>query len=176
MILLCSGSAYPLKLVHLHRFSSTTTNWVLKHMLVHIGRNIGQLFSCQYSALWLEGKENSHPAFSCSVEIKDSKCFYLCLSLPLYIWELHQGAVDNATTIRLATVCSVFSFQSCHGGKTMQHTCRVHWELLLFYCQHSTLGLRLLLTPLDTPLNCTEKIRQEDTYSVLARVMEVLLV
>lgn len=49
----------------------------------------------------------------------------------------------------------MFSFQSCHTGKTMQHTCRLHRELPLLYCQLCSLGRRreLLFTPPDALLH-----------------------
>lgn len=82
-----------------------------------------------------------YAARGCSVEIKECFFFSTCVCL----WRSVSGnyireLVNKATTIRLATVISVFSFQGCHTGKTMQHTSRLLRELSVF-CRLGALGL-----------------------------------
>lgn len=65
-----------------------------------------------------------------------SSPFLTCVCLCHAVSGNYTGeSVDNAATIRLAAVSSMFSFQGCHTEKTMQRTCWLRRELPLFYHQ-----------------------------------------
>lgn len=105
----------------------------------------------------LRERRTLSPAVGCLAEIKiQSASTSVCLSHSVsgnYTREL----VDNATTIRLTAVSSVFFFQNCHREKTMQHTFGLLQELPLCYCHFGALGLRPLFSPLDIQLHHTGK-------------------
>lgn len=129
--------------------AATQSDWLsLKRRIFEpAGRRTQRLHYLPALAVLAGGKKkNSRPAVSCLPEIKDSECVCLCVCVFLLrltcvclsraVSGNYTGEpVDNAATIRLATVSSMFSFQGCHTEKTMQHTCWLRRELPLFYCQ-----------------------------------------
>lgn len=73
----------------------------------------------------LRGKRPVTPSLGCLAEIKVYSHFFFPSHPSVSGNYTGSPSVPNTATISLSSVSSVFFFQSCHEGKTMQHTCTV---------------------------------------------------